>query len=215
MKNKIVVEIDCPLDDTISSMGIIEKFLNVNKIKMNLSIAYDYSMDLMGLYIPNEKDHKFRIFINPLMCKEIKQEYSLTFDGDNNFCPGSNFDRTLFSATIHEFCHLLQYQIYDTIISDYKQKFQIDRLILNDYSNVNIMEELAEIMTLYMTNPYLLKMISKEHFKFIKSYFKSPVECSMDKCMDIYKGFPITIKKFIEANWFIYYNAKLDRLEFN
>jgi len=203
-KKKIWVEVDVPLDDTQAAIILIEKFLKKNKININLSIAYDFSSVEAGLYKPFEKGQKYRIFVNPLICKNQNEVEKQDFE--EPYCPGSLQDITLFGITIHEFSHLLQYQIYPTIIQDYIKKFPIQRLYLNEYSNNEIHDELAEIQTLYITNPYLLKLISKPHFNFCKNYFKSSVTCSLNRCAFIYKGFPIKVKEHLKNKWGIIYN---------
>jgi len=203
-KSSIYVEVDVPIEDTQAAMILIERFLKVNNLKMNLSIAYDYESIECGVYRPFEKGQEYRIFVNPSMCKT--QEEVSKQDFEEPFSPGYCADVTLFGVTIHEFCHLLQYQTYPTIIKDYGEAFPTERFNLNGYSNNEIHDELAEIMTLYLTNPYLLWLISKPHFKFCKKYFKSPIACSEQRCTFIYKGWPVSVKEHLKSKWGISYN---------
>lgn len=208
-KSSIYVEVDVPIDDTQSAMVLIEKFFKKNNISMNLSIAYDYSSEEAGVYRPFERGQEYRIFVNPSRCK--MQEEVGKQDYDEPYCPGYCADITLFGVTIHEFCHLLQYQVYHTIIPDYGNAFPIERFNLNGYSNHAIHDELAEIMTLYITNPFLLKLISRKHFNFCKKYFKPVVSCTEDKCAFIYKGWPVCVKEHLKKVWGITFNVSTQK----
>ena len=203
-KSSIYVEVDIPSEDVHAAMVIIARFLEKNNLKINLSISYNYEMEECGVYRPFEKGQEYRIFVNPSKCKTqedvIKQEF------EEPFAPGSPCDITIFGIIIHEFCHLLQYRTYPSIIKNYGETFPTERLNLNEYSNNEIHDEIAEIMTLYITNPYLLKLLSKLHFDFCKKYFKSPISCSPKRCAFIYKGWPLSVKEYLKDKWGIAYN---------
>lgn len=204
-KQRISVEINNPLDDTSAAMVLIDRFFRKNKIdNYNLIITYDYELNDCGCYFPKCKNLSERLYVNPLNCKT--QEDIQSQNWVEPFCPGSPCDMTLFSVTIHEFCHFLQYKVYPTIIKDFSKDFPENRFYLNQYSNHEIRDELAEIMTFMITNPYLLKLISEPHFIFCKRYFKSPVSCTSKQCLIIYEGFPIEVKENIKKKWGIIYN---------
>jgi hypothetical protein len=169
---------------------------------------YDYSIEELGVYFPSKK---YNIYINPILCKnydDVENNNNLT----DPFCPGYCADLTIFGITIHEFCHLLQMAVYKTIVDDYIKAFPTNRFYLNTYCDNEIYDELAEIMTLYIINPYLLKLISNEHYKFCMKYFKSPIPCSSAKCYFIYDGFPIIVKEHLKNHWKIVYD--LDKNNF-
>ena len=198
-KNNIIVEVDCPIEGTSVAIGIINKFLKINNIKIKkLSIAYDYEYDGYGIYYPYLIGQKYRIFINPLNCIDIGNENE---DDNDPVYPGYCADLSIFGITIHEFTHLLQYKVYPNLISEYNKTFPIERFYLNNYSNNEIHDEIAEVMTLYITNPYLLKLLSKNHFNFCKKFFKSPVKCTLSKCREIYNSFPIKVKEHLKNHW--------------
>jgi len=203
-KNSVLVEVDVPIEDTQAAIVLIERFLYKNNLKMSISIAYDYESEECGVYRPFEKGQEYRIFVNPSKCKT--QEDVTKQDFGEPFSPGSHCDLTLFGITIHEFCHLLQYKVYPSIIKDYSDAFPTERFNLNEYSNNEIHDEIAEIMTLYITNPYLLLLISRPHFNFCKKYFKSPISCSSYRCAFIYKGWPPRVKEQLKKKWGIAYN---------
>jgi hypothetical protein len=204
------VEVDTPHLDTFHAMYLIDKLAKKNDLDFDLSIAYDFAELEAGVYFPTKKKHSHRIFVNPLNCK-LQDE--IDANEEEPFYPGYSKDISLFGVVLHEFCHFLQHIIYTTIIKDYKEAFPIERFYLNEYSGNEIHDELAEIMTLYITNPYLLKLISKNHWKFCNKYFKSPVSCSTQRCAHIYKGFPIHIKKDMKERWKIVYNISSEKFE--
>jgi len=207
----ISVSVSEPLDDTQSAMIIILSLLKKNNINLKFNIDYDYSMEECGLYRPFAKGQEYSIVVNPSRCKAQEDVTEQNFE--EPFCPGSHCDITLFGITVHEFCHLLQYKVYPSIIEDYEKNFPTKRFILNKYSNNEIHDELAEIQTLYISNPYLLKLISKDHFNFCKKYFKSPVSCTEKRCFYIFKTFPIQVKNILEHRWGIVYNYSLKKFK--
>jgi len=212
-KNKLVVEIDRPLEETTAAISIITAMLEKNNISLDLSIAYDYECEGLGMYIPNEKGQESRIFVNPSKCKTQLETFLIEDDCPEPYCSGYTSDFTLFGVTIHEFCHLLQFKVFKDIIPEFGKAFPYDRLYLNDYSNNGYLDELAEIMSLYLTNPYLLNLISKPHFEFLKKFFKSPVSCSLSKSSEIFNRFPIHVKKDLEKRWGIVFNIDTEKFE--
>lgn len=209
-KTNISVEVATPLRETKSAILLIRSLLEKNNIQMNLKIIYDYECKEMGFYLNNDKARKI-IFINPLNCKNSK-----SLERGESGYPGFTKDLSVFGVTIHEFCHLLQFENFNTILRDYAREFPTDRLYLNEYSNNALHDEVAEAMALYITNPLILKMISIKHWHFFKKYFKSPVACSQERSFKIYKNWPINIKNKLKTSWGITYDEykkKLVRLE--
>jgi hypothetical protein len=113
---------------------------------------------------------------------------------------------THFGVILHEFCHLLQYKVYPNIIESFLKEFPTERFYLNNYCNNEVVDELAEIMTLYLTNPYLLKRISRKHWLFCQKFFKSPIACSAQKCYNVYEMFPIMVKEHMKKHWKLTYD---------
>ena len=212
LKNNIVVEVDSPMEDTCAAMTLIKRIGKNNNLDIDLSIAYTFDSKVCGVYYPYVKGQEHRIFINPDCCK-TQSDIQFQDGSEPPCCPGYTRDMTLFGITIHEFCHYLSYQLFPKIIKDFSENFPTQRLYLNDYSNNEIQDELAEILTLYICNPYLLRMISKEHWKFCKNYFKSPVACTIQRCRTIYNGFPICVKEEMKNKWNIIYNISTERFE--
>lgn len=206
-KTQIHIDVVRPIDQTALAIHLIRRFSNVNKLYFDLTIVYDFGLDDCGEYHPYERYQKNKIFINPLVCGKTSS------DLPEPFCPGYVADISIFGVTIHEFCHFLQYRIYPGIIDDYKNTFPIQRFYLNNYSNNAIVDEMAEVMTLYITNPYLLKIISVEHWQYFKRFFKSPVACSFGRTKRIYEKFPIIVKEHLKNTFGIVYNVATDTFD--
>jgi len=210
-RNNIVVEVDSPIEETCAAMMLIKKLGQKNELPFDLSIAYDFDYDGEGVYYPTTRRQRNRIFINPFRCR--KQEETIRNNGEEPFCPGYTADLTLFGVTLHEFSHFLTWRIFPRMMDDFKRTFPRQRLYLNDYCNNEYYDELAEILTLYITNPFLLKLISKEHWEFCRSYFKSPVACTKQKFEHIYQGYPIHVKEHLREKWGIIYNICTEEFE--
>jgi len=212
-KNNIKVEIDSPFTETVIAMELIKKFLQKNKIQLELSIAYDFNADFAGLFMPNEhKDKHFaRIYINPNKCKSFQE--SQTEEFEEPFAPGYCVDLTMFGIILHEFSHVLQFKVYREILDDFAEAFPTERFNLSNYCNNEIHDELAEVMEFYISNPYLLRLVSKPHFDFCKKYFKSPVACTIQRCYTIYHGFPFYVKQDLKEKWGIVFNIKTNEFQ--
>lgn len=202
MKNNVVIEIANPQFELAFAIKVINLFFNKNNIKSKLSIALDYNLkEEIGSYYPFKPEHKYRIFVNPSLCLSTdKSNY------DNPFFTGYISDLTLFGVTIHEFTHFLQFVIYPNIIDDYIKKFPVNRFILNNFSDNSIYDEVAELISFYIINPYLFKLISDQHFNFFKSYFKPALPFSLSKAIRIYSSYPLHIKQHLNNIWKINLN---------
>lgn len=206
-RNKIAVKIDIPILETSLAIKLIKKLALINNLRFNLTIAYNYGLKDCGEYRPYEKISLNCIYVNPLMCGRIHEE------SPEPFCPGYVSDMTLFGVTIHEFCHYTHFRLFPNMLEDYKKQFPTERFYLNCYSNNELMDELAETMTLYITNPYLLRLISKKHWYFFKQYFISPVACTFSRCKYIFSKFPIEVKEHCKKKFGIVYNISDDTFD--
>jgi len=208
----VKVSIISPHSRTCAAVLLIKKLLKINKIKLNVEIIYHYNLldkedhnePLAGVYIPERKS---KIFINPDECKELDTA------SKEHFFYGYCDDYTIFGVTIHEFCHLLTTEVFPKMEKNYIEQFQVDRLYLNSYSDTDTDEEMIEAMTLYITNPLLLKLISEHHWTFFRKYFKSPLPTTTDKFYKIYKEYPLEIKEHLKEKWHIVYNIKKKKFE--
>lgn len=171
MKISIEIEDNKQLDRFIELVNEWER-VNASKILMkSMKIRFKYDMKSSGEY----EDWKPNCLnINPKRC-----------------------DRTgewkLENILIHEFSHLLDNKF--KILKSFKKRFTDNniKLYLTSYAKrcKDPIEELAEIIALYLKNPYLLKLISEDHYIFISKYFKSPTPCDktyFDKQWEIYSN---------------------------
>lgn len=203
-----IILINPPVEILIAN-AIIQKFKEKNNIEFDLTIALDYNLDEFGCYIfgPNAKKFNKIIFINPdykpLIESDVAQE---------NVAPGYVHDCGNISVACHEFAHYLCFHIYKTLIDDYKKQFPIDRLCLCQYSNSDVVEEIAEIIRLYLINPLLLKLIDEPVFKFLKNYFKSPSPMSQKYLIKIIDEFPIIVKEELKNKWKIVHDLNLNKV---
>jgi len=209
-KEKITYSLASPHHESIIATGIIDKLLKKNsgqKVwqKFSMDISYDYTLDFKnasyaGVYFMSEPG---KIYINPtnidMLSDALEEESS---------CVGYTKDISLLGVIIHEFCHLITYEIYSNILKDYKDLFPTNRNYLNSYSDETVADEIAEAMTLYITNPYLLKMIFPAVHKFFKDHFKSPMPCSLTFMKTMYDDYPISIKHELDKKWNIVYDVK-------
>lgn len=200
--------------ESYMAIKLIKKILVKNNITKIIKIKYDFECGDGGYYYPLLNNDT--IFINPDNCYNLREYNEEDSSQKNTFYPGYACDNTIFGTILHEFSHFLCYKVYKTLLADYKSEFPVTRLYLNAYSNFEIDEELANLMTLYISNPYLLKLISVDHYKFLKKVFKTARPCSSKTCYQIYQRFPIHVKNELKNKWGIIYNfddKKFERVE--
>lgn len=198
--NNINIKYYIPDYDVLEFVDYIDKLKIKNEFNFELDIAIDYSLEPLGEY--DLINHI--IYINPSKC--IQEEESAKYYIN---------DYSMFGVLIHEFSHFLSLTYFKNFINDYTNQFPHvdDRAILNEYGNTDIREEVAELISSYIVNPYFIKMLSIKHYKFLKSYFKSPVPCSEKKFISIYKTFDYSIKKLIKNKYRIDYNIENNKLD--
>ena len=94
---------------------------------------------------------------------------------------------------MHEFGHYCDDRF--NLLDKYLQmEFKSD-IDLNEYASTSKMEELAELLSLYFVNPYLLKYINIERFNWVKNFFKSPSPNSSKRFISLFNNWPKDIKK--------------------
>jgi hypothetical protein len=62
-------------------------------------------------------------------------------------------------------------------------------------------EELAEIVSLYLRNPYLLKLISEKHYEFVSRFFNPPIKSDEDTFLTIYETYSPRYRKSLEKKY--------------
>ena len=164
---KITVINHGPLDRVKT---IIDNLNRINNFNYCDEIILNYDLDLAGEFFDDENK---KIYVNPDNC-DYSGEYSVYY------------------VCIHEFGHMLDYKL--KMADKFKETFpeKSDHLYINSHSRVNRDEELAELITLYITNPYMLRLISKKHWQFLKKFFKSPTPCSEFTFVKLYKKYSKT-----------------------
>lgn len=199
-KTKTSVSILNPQEEFLMVMAIIEKFKTINNLNFNLEIVEDFHIPELGCVYPfNQPNNKkqpysYKLYVNPNNCE--------TSTDDSSHALGFIQDLSMFGVALHEFSHLICFNIYPDLIKQYETIFAVDRLVLNEYSNVGGSdEEIAEIIVLYLTNPYMLKLVSKKHYLFLKKYMKSPVPDTKKRCYIIYNSFPFKCKELLKSKF--------------
>lgn len=186
--------------DVKFAIDLIYKFQKINNKRYKIKIFYDYSLiEEYGYYDyePNQTEAIFKI--NPLKCHlEDKQ---------NKQRKGFIEDYNISSTILHEFGHFLDFK-YNITELYIKQDFK--KIELGGYAKTNIIEEFAELIVLYLTNPYLLRHIDKSRYKFLRNLFKSPTPCSEKRFLKVYNEWSDDAKEECYKLYGI--NVKNDRI---
>lgn len=201
IQHETSISIGCPEEQMLVVVAMIDRFRAINNLKFKLDIRHDYSIEERGVYYKG----KNMIFVNPNNCEMVTD--------NEDFANGYTRDLTMFGVAIHEFAHFIVDKLFPKITKEYKKAFPTFRLYLNEYSNKDVDEELAETITLYITNPYLLKLISPDHWKFFKDRFKAPTPCSQKQCFRLYDEFPIDCKEELKERFGVVWNVVNEKFE--
>lgn len=179
-----VSELHVEIDKAIK---IIDKLLKINKIKIKYSINMNFKMKCYGEFNPENENE---ISINPT--------FSIEDSGSEINASYYSCDFSILGIAIHEIAHLLDQKF--EISKEYRKSFP-KQFILNHNSKKDRIEELAEILMLYILNPYLLKIINLEVFNFLKDYFISPSSCSKDYFCRKWSAWPKEIRDDCVNRW--------------
>ena len=203
-----------PPDEFVKAKKLINKFREINglKFRRDLIIKIDFTIKEAGYYL--YEDDTFSIHVNPSNCTN-NRAYVEYGDRDEVEYSFSNYscDGSIYGTVLHEFSHFLQYQIFKTILNDYKKQFPTNRLVMMSYVENNVEEELTEIIRLYLQNPLLLKLISPNVHKFVQQYMKSPTPCTHKTSFKMFNQFPIDVRRDLQEKWCIVYNVSEQRFE--
>jgi len=166
MKITVELENNKQLDKFIEHINEFEK-INPDIKFRRLKLRFRYDMKSSGEF---EDSNPNTISINPGRCDKT---------GEFSF----------FRICIHEFSHLLDKKL--KIDKQYKQCLLNATLYLTNYAKKThcVTEEIAEIISCYLLNPYLLKLISIKHYDFISKFFKSTVPCTKEYFLSIYERY--------------------------
>ena len=78
-------------------------------------------------------------------------------------------DKTITGVTIHEFAHYLHYTLY---YNEILKKFKRLKEALIHFREMDIEEDIAESIRLFITNPTLLQEGRPKRYKILSKYFK-------------------------------------------
>jgi len=167
-----------------NAIKLINRLVKYNAFDLHLEIILDYKLADMGCYY---LDRPYKIFINPDECTESNRL-------------GFTDDPSVFGVAIHEFCHFLHHIRVKNILRLYKCEFP-EPFIINDNCLINREEELIEIMSLYITNPYLLNHINFKCHAFFKSQFNSPSPLSTSHFVKCYQTWNAKLQRRCRTKW--------------
>jgi hypothetical protein len=186
------LEIVNPPNQIKIAISLIETIKKKNKFTYDLTLELDYHLKDAGVY---DSNYPNAIRINPWICDE---KTSYTYTEDN----------TIFGVIMHEFSHFLSMTYFVDFQKSYLEAFPENRFLITTYdaANEDYDEEIAEIMSLYIRNPYLLKVISEAHYKFMSSWFISPVACTVKRFIYMYNQMPVDLKNKLRTKWGIMVN---------
>ncbi len=173
--------------DLTKAIRLINKFISINNLNIKYTLLLDYKIPEFGIFFP---DNKNEIVINPAQFQDTSKEdpHSKNYTCDFSFQ----------AVACHEFVHLIsdRYKIWEK----YRKAFS-DKLILNENSEKDVHEEIAEAGRLYFLNPFMLKLISKERFDFFHNMFESPTPITKQNFIVKYKKWPKEIRELCLKEW--------------
>lgn len=192
MDNRNVPEINLsglPKELT-KAFRLISRLIELNKLPIKYSLTMDFDLDSYGIY---DYSKQSEIRINPYLFKNA------TFEETHALYYTSDF--SLLGVAVHEFNHLLDDRL--KLLDSYKEEFP-EPFHLNKNSRKDRREELAELMSLYELNPFFLKVINPEIYKFLLRTYKSPTITSEKNFLSKFKRWPKEIKSDCKEKWGIY-----------
>lgn len=173
--------------DILKALKVAEKTISKNKLNVDLKIVVDFTLDCYGIHEPTNPN---QIKINPHLFSDTSRE-------EIN-APYYTSDFSMMAVFIHEFCHLLDHKL--NIHEEYCQSFP-ERFSINGNAGKNRKEEIAELMGVYILNPFLLRTINKDIFDFLKSIFDSPKTCNKIYLFNKWKKWSKEIKEDCFEKW--------------
>lgn len=169
---------------------LISRLIELNKLPITYSLTMDFELDSYGVY---DYSKRSEIRVNPYLFKNATNEeiHALYY----------TVDFSLLAVAVHEFNHLLDDRL--NLLESYKEEFP-EPFPLNKNAKKDRREELAELMSLYELNPYFLKLINPEVYKFLLGAYKSPTITSEKNFLAKYKRWPKEIKADCKERWGVY-----------
>lgn len=136
--------------------NVIKKFCNLNNLKTP-TCHIDNTLVEYGVYYTN---HKSKIYLNFNKCKASSKRISSASIKEN----------TITGVLVHEFAHLLHYQNF---YSELNSSFKKLKEPLIHFFEMDIEEDIAESIRLFILNPTLLEEGRPKRYKILSKYFKT------------------------------------------
>lgn len=147
-------------------LKLIDRFKEINDLHFDLEIKIDFDEPDLGYFNYHERDKA--LYINPLT--------SARWTNKKDVRTGHPRDNSICATIIHEFSHYLDKRFH--LLKEYQgKKFALKSLVFTPHGKKDIIEELADLLALYMLNPYFVLLADRERFMWMKSRFKSPSVC--------------------------------------
>lgn len=191
----IKIQIKKPEREVQDVSKLIEAFLEKNSLNTNLTIVLDYSLSDCGIYYywestkSGKRHNPHRLHINPNECQYSHVRTASSY--------GYTEDFTLAGVILHEFSHYIDNRLL--LHDDFKSE-----LIINPNCKKDTKERLAELLRLYLSNPYLLYLISEETFSWFKNLMHNPTPCSKEKFLSVYSNWTPKVRRECKKKWKIW-----------
>jgi len=142
---------------------LIELFKKRNNMNFHIEIKLDFDEPDLGRY--EYKDTDKAIYINPSNCSSLESPKGGLLGHPNDY--------SICSVIMHEFSHFIDHRL--GLEAEYvKQPFTKETMAVTEYALTSKQEELADLMAVYMINPYFVHLVAPERFEWLKGKFKSP-----------------------------------------
>lgn len=150
------------------------KLNNLDHIKIEFKIDYKDDANL-GYFLPSKPN---TIFFNPKTMEKnvefFKSSYGFHEIGD------------IKSVFLHELGHFLDHHF--SLKNQYMKVQFAKKFEPNQYSTTDMDEEIAEMIRIYLANPYFLKFIDSERYQFMKDRLQTPTACSIRTMKKLYNN---------------------------
>ncbi len=184
------VYIKTPPKEIQVAFKLIDKFLKLNKIVIpTFDLIIDCSIDSFGVFYPGTTEIHVNIdLINNLEPERIHSR---------RYIDQYNLD----GVVLHEFCHYFLDQYKNKLLDDFTEEFKEEKNFLNYNSSLSVEEYFVESLCIYLTNPFLLKLVEGFLFDFYSERFKSPTPCTKVFFIKTYDSWNDDVKNQLEKIW--------------
>lgn len=160
-------------------LNMLNRIIKKNNYDIDLNVELDLSTKNFGYYFWQDNV----IYVNPIEC--VKSKW---YDKD-----GHPENITEATVMLHEFAHLITYKNkWLNLYCDYV--LENGHYQVTDYAkdSEDENEELAELMTVYFTNPYFIKISNPKLYIWLRDVLKlvSPTSCNFATFKKMYDKWP-------------------------